>query len=76
MWYREGWIYRILGIINCLVIERSLYDAFFCANFLGDGYAGTDTLRTDAVSETTFGYGTGWGATTVYCGFNSDGNSG
>ena len=34
----------------------------------GDGYDGTYTLRTDAVSDTTLGSGAGWVATTVDCG--------
>ena len=42
----------------------------------GDGCAGTDTLGTDAVSETTLGAGSGWGATYVDCGVNYDGNVG
>ena len=42
----------------------------------GDGCDGTDTLRTDAVSETTLRYGSGWGKTTVDCGVNSNGNVG
>ena len=46
------------------------------ANFRGDGCAGTDTLGSVAVSETTLGTNTGWGATYVYCGVNSDVNIG
>ena len=38
--------------------------------------SGTDTLGTDAVSETTLRAGAGWGATTVDCGLNSDENVG
>ena len=45
-------------------------------NFGGDGCSGTDTLRTDAVSETTLRSGARWGATTVYCGVNYGGNVG
>ena len=44
--------------------------------FGGDGCAGTDTLGTDAVSETTLGSGVGWGATNVYFGVNSDSSVG
>ena len=42
----------------------------------GDGCAGTDTLVTDAVYETTPGAVAGWGATTIDCGVNYDGNVG
>ena len=46
------------------------------AIFVGDGCDGTDTLLTDEVSDTTLIAGAGWIATTVDCGFNSDGNVG
>ena len=42
----------------------------------GGGCAGTDTLRTYAVSETTLGAGAGWCATTVDFRVNPDGNVG
>ena len=45
-------------------------------NFGGDDFYGTDTLVTDAVSETTVVYGAGWGAATVDCGVNTGGNLG
>ena len=41
--------------------------------FGGYGCDGTDTLVTDAVSETTLGSGAGWGETNVDCGVNYDG---
>ena len=44
--------------------------------FGGDGCDGTETLRTDSVSETTIGDAIGWGAATVDCGVNFDGNVG
>ena len=44
--------------------------------FGGDGCDKNDTLGTDTASETTLGAGAGWGATTIYCGVNSDGNMG
>ena len=56
--------------------EHSLYDVCLCANFGGDGCDGTDTLGTDAVSETTLRSGAGWGTTTVDCGVNSNVNVG
>ena len=65
-----------MGRCDFLVLEHSLYDVFFRANFGGDGCAGTDTLGTDAVSRTTLIAGTIWGETTVYYGVNSDGNVG
>ena len=40
------------------------------------GFDGTDTIRTDTVSETTLRDGSGQGATNVDCGFNYDGNVG
>ena len=58
------------------MLERSLYDVCFCADFGGDGYAGTSTLGTDAVSETTLGTGVGWGERTGDCGVNTNGNVG
>ena len=76
VWCREGWLYRMFRERNCLVLERSLYDVFVCADFVGDGFARTATLVTDAVSETTIGAGAGWYAITVDCGVNSDGNLG
>ena len=63
-------------IRDCLVLELSFYDVCLCANFVDCGCAGTDTLRTDAVSGTTLGDGYGWVATTVDCGVNSDGSVG
>ena len=45
-------------------------------NFGGDSCDGNDTLRTDAVSETTLRAGSGWFATNVGCGVNSNGNVG
>ena len=65
-----------MGRRDCLVLERSFYDSYFCANFGGDGCAGTTTLGTDAVYETTLVAGTGWGTTTVDYGVNYDGNVG
>ena len=59
-----------------MVLDRSLYDACLCADFGGDGFAGTSALRTDAVSETILVAGAGWGATTVDFGVNSDGGVG
>ena len=58
------------------MLERSLYDACLCADFGGGGYAGTGTLVTDEVYETNIGSGTGWVATTIDCGFNSNENVG
>ena len=55
------------------MLERIFYDSCLCDDFGGDGCARTDTLGNDAVSETNLGSGAGWGATTVYCGVNSDG---
>ena len=85
--YRERWVYRLLGIRDCLVPEISFY--FFClcvdetglmmsesANFWGYGCTATDTLRIDSVSDTTLVYGAGWGATTVDCVNYYDGNFG
>ena len=46
------------------------------ANFGGDGCAGTDTLGTDAVSETTLGDGARVVTATVYFGVNYYGNLG
>ena len=76
VWYHEGWIYWLLGRSDCLVLEHSLYDACFCTSSGGDGCTGTETLRTDEVYDNTLGASSGWGATTVYCGVNSDGNVG
>ena len=45
-------------------------------NFGDDGSAATNSLRTDALSETTLGAGTGWGATTVDFGVNFYSNVG
>ena len=56
------------------MLERSLYNSCLCANFGGDGCAGTTTLGTDAVYETTLVAGTGWGKTTVDCVVNSNDN--
>ena len=56
------------------MLESSFYDAFLCADFGGDGCAGTTNFRTYAVSETTLVAGAEWGATNVDCGVNSDGN--
>ena len=53
-----------VGGRDYLVIERSLYDVCFCANFGDDDFAGTETLRTDAVSETTLRASAVWGART------------
>ena len=44
--------------------------------FGGNGCYGTDTPGTDAVSETTLGYGVEGGAKTVDSGVNYDGNIG
>ena len=44
--------------------------------FGGDGWDVTDTLGTDAVSETTLISGAGWGVTTVEFGVNYNGNVG
>ena len=65
-----------MGRRNCLVLEHSLYDDCFCANVVGDSCAGTDTIVTDTVSETTLGAGAGWSATNVDGVFNYDGNLG
>ena len=43
-------------------------------NFGGDVFVGTDTLVTDAVYETTLGYGAFLGARTGYSGVSSSGN--
>ena len=48
-----------VGGRDYLVIERSLYDVCYCANFGDDDFAGTETLRTDAVSGTNLGAGAG-----------------
>ena len=45
-------------------------------NFGGDGCSGTDTIGTGAVSYTTLGSGSVWGATNVDFVVNSDGNEG
>ena len=66
----------MLGARDCLVLERSLYNACLCNDFGGDGRDGTFTLGTDEVSDTTLGSSTGWGATTVDYGVNYDGNVG
>ena len=87
MWSREGWVYRLQGRNNRLVFEYSLYDVCLYADktgfmmskseiFGGNGCYGTDTPGTDAVSETTLGYGVEGGATTVDSGVNYDGNIG
>ena len=65
-----------VGGTQCLVLEHSLYDVCFCANFGGDGCAGTATLGTDALSETTPRAVAGWGERTGDCGVNSDINVG
>ena len=44
--------------------------------FRCEGCDGTYTLGTEAVSETTLGYGAGWGEKTVDCRVNSDVNVG
>ena len=44
--------------------------------FGGDGCSGTDTLGTDAVSDTPIVYGAGRGTTTVNYGVNYDENVG
>ena len=62
----------MLGESDCLVQDISLYDVCLCVDFGGDGCAGTATLGTYAVYDTTLGYGTGWGARTGDCGVNSD----
>ena len=52
------------------MLECSIYDAFLCDDFGGDGCAGASTLGTDAVSENTLGDVAGWGARTgdfVFC---------
>ena len=59
-----------------MVLERSLYYLCLCADFGDDGYAGTATLGTDAVSESNLGTDAGWGAITGDCGVNSDGGVG
>ena len=80
-------MYLLLGRSDCLVLERSFYDVCICAdetglmisesaNFGGDGCAGTDTLGTDAVSETTLGDGARVVTATVYFGVNYYGNLG
>ena len=56
------------------MLERSLYDFCLCADFGGDGCAGTATLVTDAVYETTLGAGAGWGEITGDFGVTSDGD--
>ena len=55
-----------------LVIERSLNDFCLCDDFGVDGCAGTATLGTDAVSDTTLVTGARWGTRTGDCGFNFD----
>ena len=69
-------MYWLLGEPDSLVLERSLYDVCFCDGFRGDDCAGTATLRTAAVSQTTLGAGAGWCATTVDFRVNPDGNVG
>ena len=59
-----------------LVLERSLYDVCFCDDFGGDSCSETATIGNDAVSEITLGAGVDWGAITVDCGVDSDGNIG
>ena len=66
----------MLGERNVLMIKCSLYDVCLCADFGDDGCAGTSTLKTDAVFDTTLRDGEGWGARTVYYGVNSDANVG
>ena len=44
------------------------------AILVGGGCAGTDTLTTDAVSDTTLGNGAGWGARTCDFGVSSNVN--
>ena len=46
------------------MLDSSLYGVYLCADFGGDGCAGTATLGTDAVSETTLRVGSVWGART------------
>ena len=46
------------------MLEISLYDVCLCADFGGDGCAGTSTLGNDEVSETTLGTGAWWVAIT------------
>ena len=62
----------MFGEHDFLVLELSLYDVCFCVDFGSDGCSGTATLGTDAVSETTLGYGAGWGARTGNCRVNSN----
>ena len=87
VWQREVCVYQLPGICHCLVLESSLYYVCLCVdetayflsrreNFGDDGSAATNSLRTDAVSETTLGAGTGWVATTVDFGVNFDSNVG
>ena len=64
VWYCEGWIYWLLGERACFVLERILYDFWLWADFGGDGYAGTVTLGTDSVPETTPGDSSGRGTIT------------
>ena len=58
------------------MLERSLYDVCFCDDFGGDSCSETATIGNDAVSEITLGAGVDWGAITVDCGVDSDGNIG
>ena len=76
-----------MGRRTFLVIECSFYDVCLFVgettliiseseNFGGDVCYGTDTLRTDSVSEATLRADAGFGATTIDCGVNSDCNLG
>ena len=58
------------------MLEHSFYDACLCADFGGDGCAGTVTLRTFAVSETTLRSGVRWDSRTGDFGVSSDGDVG
>ena len=69
-------MYRLLGECDCLVLQRGLYNAWLCDDFGSDGCAGTANLRNNEVSETTLVAGTEWGATTVDCGVDSNGDVG
>ena len=55
------------------MLERSLYDICLCAGFGGDSCTGTAILITDALSETTLGYGAAWGTRTGYFRVSFDG---
>ena len=58
------------------VLDHSFYDTFLCADFLGGGCAGTATLGTDVVCETTLRYVVGWDERNGYFRVSSDGNVG